>query len=216
MTKVLKATLTAAAAAACLLPTSSFASDLKAGDIEISRPWTRATPPGAKVAGGFLTLKNTGKDADRLIGGTFALSKRVEIHEMKVEDGIMRMKELADGLEIAPGASVELKPGSYHVMFMGLTGSPKVGTPVSGTLKFAKGGEVAVDFAVAPIGAKSIGGEAGKADGHGAMGHGAMDHGAMDHGAMDHGRMDHGAMKQKAHGMPSGKPSSEKGMQHDH
>lgn len=125
------------------------------GGLKIKHPWTRATPPGAKVAGGFVKITNTGKDADRLVGGSFSLSKRVEVHEMSMNDGVMRMKQLEAGLEIAPGQTVELKPGSFHLMFMGLSASPKLEERVKGTLKFEKAGELEVEFAVAPIGASS-------------------------------------------------------------
>lgn len=141
--------------------------------VEVAGAWTRATPPGAKVAGGFLKITNTGSEPDRLVGGSFELSERIEIHTMSVENGVMRMAELKDGLEIAPGATVELKPGGYHIMFMGLTGAPKEGATVKGSLKFEKAGDVAVEFAVAPIGAKSMtetGGDA-SAGGHGAGHH---------------------------------------------
>ncbi|KUO53874.1 MAG: hypothetical protein APF80_16920 [Alphaproteobacteria bacterium BRH_c36] len=126
--------------------------------LSVDKPWTRATPPGAKVAGGFLTITNSGKEPDRLIGASFALSKSVEVHEMRMTDGVMRMNEVKGGLEIAPGTTVELKPGGYHLMFMDLTGTPKESESVKGTLQFEKAGEIAVEFAVAPIGAKSIDG----------------------------------------------------------
>ncbi len=143
--------------------------------LKIKHPWTRATPPGAKVAGGFLKITNTGKQADKLLGGSFSLSKRVEVHEMSMSDGVMRMKELPKGLEIQPGQTVELKPGSFHLMFMGLSASPKEGKPVKGTLKFEKAGEVEVEFAVAPIGAKSHSDEEGASASSGA-GHDHGDH----------------------------------------
>lgn len=123
--------------------------------LKIDHPWTRVAPPGGKVAAGFMKITNTGKAADRLIGGSFALSQRVEVHQMSVVDGVMRMGELKDGLEIAPGATVELKPGGYHLMLMELSDAPKLDDRVKGTLMFEKAGEVEVEFAVAPLGATS-------------------------------------------------------------
>lgn len=152
--------LTALAFAAAPKLTAEDAKHTHSG-VMIEKAWTRATPPGAKVAGGFVTIMNHGKEADRLIGGSFALSQRVEVHEMTMTEGVMRMNEVKGGLEIAPGATVELKPGGYHLMFMELGGEPKVGTPVKGTLQFEKAGEVAVEFAVAPLGAKSLHGKGG-------------------------------------------------------
>ena len=130
------------------------AQDAKVGAIEIHQPWTRATPTGAKVAGGFMTIKNTGSQPDRLIGGTFEKSARVEVHEMKIENDIMKMRELAGGLEIKAGQSVVLKPGSYHVMFMQLAEPLAKGTAVGGTLKFAKAGTVSVTYNVKAMGMK--------------------------------------------------------------
>ena len=154
----------------------------KAAGIKIEKPWTRVTPPGAKVAAGFMTITNTGNEADRLVSGSVALAKTVEIHEMSMKDGIMRMNEVDAGLEIAPGATVVLKPGGYHLMFMGLTAEPQEGQPVKGKLKFEKAGEVAVEFAVAPLGAKSIGG--------GDKMTGSHEKERMDHGNhhMNHGK----------------------------
>jgi copper(I)-binding protein len=88
------------------------AHDYKVGNLEIDRPWSRATPKGAKVASGYVKITNSGSTPDRLIGGTFAPSRVVELHEMSVERGVMKMRELKGGLEIKPGATVELKPGS--------------------------------------------------------------------------------------------------------
>lgn len=132
-----------------------------ANGLKVEKAWTRVTPPGAKVAGGFVTVTNTGDSEDLLIGGAFDLAGRVEVHEMAVTDGVMRMKQLEGGLKIAPGATVELKPGSYHLMFLDLKASPELGKPVNGVLKFEKAGDVAVSFAVAPLGSKTMDGNSG-------------------------------------------------------
>lgn len=130
------------------------AKDIKGGSLEITGLWTRATPAGAKVAGGFVTIKNTGGTPDRLIGGSFAHAGRVEIHEMAVVNDIMRMRELPNGLEIKPGQTVVLKPGSYHLMFMGLKQQLKEGGAIKGTLKFEKAGVVDVVYKVGKLGQK--------------------------------------------------------------
>ena len=164
------------AAAAFLLaaPLLSFADDatVTAGDLSITKAWTRQAPPRARVGGGYLTITNNGSEADRLVGGAAAFAGRVEIHEMAVTDGVMRMAPIEGGLEIAPGATVELKPGGYHVMFMAMTESPTEGDTVPVTLVFERAGEVTVRMPVAAIGAKTMGGEAGE----------AMDHSGMKHG----------------------------------
>ena len=129
----------------------------KAGALTIAGPWSRATPGGAKVAGAFMTITNNGKDADRLIGGTVPFAGRFEVHEMATEGGVMKMRELPKGVEINPGATVELKPGGIHLMFMDLKAGLKEGQTVKGTLVFEKVGKVAVEFRVSPVGAAAPG-----------------------------------------------------------
>lgn len=161
------------------------------GALVIRRPWTRATPKGAPVAGGYVTINNTGTVADRLTGGRFALASRIEIHEMTVSGGMMKMRHLPNGLEIGAGKTVELKPGSYHLMFLGLKNSPQAGKPVKGTLIFEKAGEIDVEFAVAPMGARSA---PAAAQDHGAQQHhgsaapsAQMATGMAHEGAQNHG-----------------------------
>ena len=136
---------------------AAFAHDYKVGPIGIDHPWSRATPRGANVAGGYLKITNTGTTPDRLIGGSANAAKRFEIHEMSMADGVMRMRELKDGLEIPAGATVELKPGSYHVMMMDLSKPFTKGDRVQATLTFEKAGKIAIEFAVEAIGASPAG-----------------------------------------------------------
>jgi copper(I)-binding protein len=125
----------------------------KDGSIVVTQSWTRATPNGAKVAGGFLTVTNKGAVVDRLVGGSAAISGRIEIHEMSMSDGIMKMRELSKGLEIKPGQTVELKPGGYHIMLMDLKQAAVEGGQVAGTLVFEKAGTVEIVYAVRALGA---------------------------------------------------------------
>jgi hypothetical protein len=160
-----KALLAAALGLGALGAGPALAQDIRAGELKITTPWARATPGGARVAGGFLEIENTGKEPDALIGGTLAVADEVEIHEMAMEGNVMRMRRLGDGLEIKPGAKVVLKPGGYHVMFMGLKKPLVAGETVKGTLEFKRAGVVEVAFKVAPIGAAGPGG--GHGGGHG-------------------------------------------------
>lgn len=128
---------------------------VKLGMLMIEAPWTRATPAGAKVAGGYMTIINSGTTPDRLIGGSFPLAGRFEVHEMATTNGVMTMRELAKGLEIPPGAKIELKPGGLHVMFFDLKSQLREGQPVKGTLLFEKAGTVEVEYRVAPVGARA-------------------------------------------------------------
>ena len=125
---------------------------MKAGPLNLEQPWSRATPGGAKVGGGYLSITNTGAAPDRLVGGSFPLASKVEVHEMRMEGDVMRMKPVEGGLEIKPGATVELKPGGYHLMFMDLKEPLKEGQKVKGTLVFEKAGSVEVEYAVRGMG----------------------------------------------------------------
>lgn len=142
------------AVTAVLLATSAQAHEIKADSLTIEHPWARATPSGATVGGGYAVIKNNGKEADRLTAATADIAGKVEIHEMAVVDGVMKMRELPGGLSISAGGSVTLKPGSYHIMFMDLKGPLKKGQHVKGTLTFEHAGVVPVEFDVQSIGAK--------------------------------------------------------------
>ncbi|MGQ0456686.1 MAG: DUF1775 domain-containing protein [Hyphomicrobium sp.] len=126
---------------------------IKAGALTIESPWLRATPGGATVGAGYVKITNTGSEADRLTGGDFAIAGRVEVHEMKMDGDVMKMRALPDGLVIKPGETIALAPGGAHLMLMDLKGPIAPGPPVKGKLTFEKAGVVEVEFAVAPIGA---------------------------------------------------------------
>ncbi|NQW54638.1 MAG: copper chaperone PCu(A)C [Rhodospirillales bacterium] len=132
---------------------SASAQDYKLGALEIATPWTRATPATAKSGGGFVTITNKGTSPDRLIAARSQASLKVEIHEMRMDGQVMRMRELANGLEIPAGATVTLKPGSFHIMFMELKSPLTKDAKVPVTLVFEKAGSIDVDFKVEAIGA---------------------------------------------------------------
>jgi periplasmic copper chaperone A len=125
------------------------------GGIHIVRPWTRATPKGATVAGGYMTISNKGSEPDRLVGGSVAVAARFEVHSMVMAQGIAKMRPIEGGLEIKAGETVELKPGSTHVMLMGLKQPLHTGQRVKATLEFEKAGKVDIELAVEPLGAQS-------------------------------------------------------------
>ncbi len=125
----------------------------KAGDMLVVSPWTRATPGGAKIGGGYLKITNNGSSADRLVGISAAFAGHVELHEMSMTDGVMKMRPLANGLEIKPGETIELKPGGFHMMFMDLKQPLKQGDALRATLTFEKAGTLDVNFNVGSIGA---------------------------------------------------------------
>lgn len=121
---------------------------VKIDDLAISNPSVRAMVPGAKVAGGYLTIVNDGKAADRLVGVSTTGVKRVEIHEMSMENEVMKMRRLDDGLELPAGETVELKSGGYHLMFIQPEHPYKEGETIPVTLEFEKAGKVEIDFPV--------------------------------------------------------------------
>jgi copper(I)-binding protein len=133
----------------------AFALDYRLGAIEIGQPWARATPPTAESGGGFLVITNTGTTPDRLIAVKSPAADKVEIHEMKMDGNIMRMREVEKGIEIPPGATVELKPGGFHVMFMGLKAPFAKDAKVPLTLVFEKAGSIDVDLMVQAMGAQA-------------------------------------------------------------
>ena len=147
------------------LSTPLRAGDVKAGDLVITQAWSRATPGGAKVAGGFLNIENKGAVADRLIGGSADVAGKFEVHEMAVKDGVMTMRPLDKGLVIEPGKTVKLAPGGYHLMLMDLKGALKQGDKVPVTLEFEKAGKVKVSLDVQGVGAQAPAG-AGHSGGH--------------------------------------------------
>ena len=138
--------LRAALAAAILVVTPAFAHNgiIHHGDLNISLPFTRATLPNAPVGGGFLTIENTGAEADRLISATSDVAGETQIHEMAMQGDVMKMRQLTEGLEIPAGETVVLAPGGFHIMFIGLKQAFVEGETVAVTLTFEKAGSVDV------------------------------------------------------------------------
>lgn len=134
------------------------ADDVKAGDLVISQAWSRATPGGAKVAGGYLTIENKGTAPDKLVAVTAEIAGKADIHEMAMDHGVMKMRPLDKGLVIEPGKTVKLAPSGYHLMLQDLKGPFKEGEKVPVTLEFEKAGKVAVSLDVQGIGAQAPGG----------------------------------------------------------
>jgi copper(I)-binding protein len=134
------------------LTSTCFAHDYTAGPLHIDHPWSRTVPKGANVAVGYLEIKNTGTAPDRLIGGSSEIAGRFEIHEMTMQDGVMKMRPVEGGVEIAPGQSIKLAPSGYHLMFLDLKTPPVQGKFFRGTLVFEKAGKVDVEFDVEGMG----------------------------------------------------------------
>jgi hypothetical protein len=136
-----------------LVAAPAVAHDYKLGALEIDQPWARATPPTAPTGGGYLSVKNTGTTPDRLMSASSPAAGAVQVHQMKMEGSIMRMRELDGPLEIKPGETVTLAPGGLHLMMLGLKEPLKQGENVPLTLVFEKAGKVDVELAVVAMGA---------------------------------------------------------------
>jgi periplasmic copper chaperone A len=138
-----------------LLCAPAQAQEVKAGDLVITQAWSRATPGGAKIAGGFLTIENKGAAPDRLTGVSGDVAGKVEIHEMAMNNGVTTMRPLDKGLAIEPGKTVKLAPGGLHLMLMDLKSPLKQGDKVPLTLEFEKAGKVALSLDVQGVGAQA-------------------------------------------------------------
>lgn len=147
-----------AAFALALVAAPAAAEDIKAGDLVISQAWSRATPSGAKVAGGYLTIENKGTASDKLIAVSAEIAGKADVHEMAMDNGVMKMRPLDKGLVIEPGKTVKLAPGGYHLMLQDLKGPLKEGEKVPVTLEFEKAGKVSVSLDVQGVGAQAPGG----------------------------------------------------------
>jgi copper(I)-binding protein len=142
-----------AALLACALGASAAAAhEYALKSLKIDHPFARATPPGARTGGVFVTLENTGDRADRLMSVSSPVAGVAEIHEMRLDAGVMKMRDVGT-LEVKAGETVRLKPGGYHVMLSELKQPLKVGDRFPLTLKFENAGAVEVSVWVEEMGA---------------------------------------------------------------
>lgn len=139
---------------ATLVSGRAMAADYKVGSLEIMAPWSRATPKGAPTAIGYMTIKNNGTAPDRLIGGSVDFARGFQLHSMVMENGVAKMRELK-GVDVAPGQTIEFKPGGSHVMFVGLEHPLAQGQHVKGTLVFEHAGTVQIEYDVQGLGAQN-------------------------------------------------------------
>ena len=139
---------------------SASAEEIKAGDLVISQGWSRATPGGAKIGGGYLTVENKGTAPDRLIHVAGDVAGKIEVHEMAMKNGVMTMRPVDNGLTIEPGKIVKLAPGGFHLMMFDLKNPLKQGDKVPVVLEFEKAGKVTLSLDVEGIGAQGPAGAA--------------------------------------------------------
>ena len=153
---ILAATLTALAGFAT--PVAAAGPSFTSGAITVDQPWSRATPHGADIAVGYLTIRNTGDAPDRLVSASSDIAGRVGPHSMVMTNGIMQMRPLLQGIAIPPHGSAALAPNGDHLMFEALKRPLKAEDQFPATLTFEKAGTVPVIFTVESIGARSPGG----------------------------------------------------------
>jgi len=138
-----------------VLAGKAAAEEFKAGEISVQQPWSRATPGGATVGAGYLTITNGAETSDRLVSVSAEIAGRSEIHRMEMAHGVMKMRPLPEGVEVPAHGSVALEPGAYHVMFFDLKRPLKEGDSFPATLTFEKAGPLDVTFEVEGFGAKT-------------------------------------------------------------
>jgi periplasmic copper chaperone A len=145
------------------------AEEVRAGDLVITQAWSRATPGGARIGGGYLTIENKGTSPDRLIGGSADISDKIQVHEMATNNGVMTMRPLDKGLVIEPGKTVKLAPGGYHLMLLDLKSPLKQGDKLPVTLEFEKAGKIKLSLDVQGVGAQAPEGTEGAGNSDGQM-----------------------------------------------
>ncbi len=117
------------------------------GDLRVGHPWTRATPPGAKVAAGYLSVRNSGKLPERILGASSPAAERVELHIQVREGDVLKMREV-QSVEVPPGQSRMLRPGSLHLMLVNLRKPLVRGQSIPLTLRFERTGDLQVELEV--------------------------------------------------------------------
>lgn len=139
--------------------TSAEAPAATVGDVRITGPWVRATSMGGgeaatstsdtaamddvKMGAAYMVIASSG-GADTLLGASTDAAKTVELHTVVDQNGVMQMRPVEGGIQIPANGKVELKPGGYHVMLIGLTKDLQAGDSVDLTLQFEKAGKATV------------------------------------------------------------------------
>ncbi len=163
---------------AMLISGMAIAHEFSIGSLTIDHPWSRATPPSAKVGGAYFAITNNGTEPDTLVSAMTNASERAEFHLMSMTGDVMTMAQVTEPLVIAPGQKLVFEPNGLHVMLFELRAGLKEGESFSGTLTFEKAGSVELVFKVDRMGAKAPTANAavdqtGDAQDHSGMSHGS-------------------------------------------
>ncbi len=171
MTKQIRLNLIhyAGAILALLIATLAVAQahDYELGALSVGHPWARASAGAAPTGAAYLTVRNDGAEADRLVAVETPAAGRAELHTHLHENGVMKMREVEGGIELPAGESVALAPGGLHVMLFGLAAPLEEGSRFPMTLVFEKAGRLEVEIAVESIGYRPESGGEGHGMSHG-------------------------------------------------
>ena len=157
MKKILVLALAAFTLAACdgkqtSTTTVTHASDINGvvtkSSMQMSNYALRAALGNNTTTAAYVTITNTGNQADRLVSASCTCASSASLHTMAMKDGVMEMGEPKDGFAIAPGQSIVFAPGGNHIMLQGVTAHPKEGDTVKLTLNFEKAGPITMDLPV--------------------------------------------------------------------
>ena len=141
------------AALLLLLAVDAQAQGAEKGDLQVRHPWSRATPPGAKVAAGYMEIRNLGSQPDRLLSASTAVAKRVEMHVTRREGEVARMRQV-QSFEIPARERFALRPGGSHLMLADLVRPLAKGERFAMTLRFERAGEMQIELEVQELGSR--------------------------------------------------------------
>jgi periplasmic copper chaperone A len=136
-----------------LTASAALAHNHQKGDIQVHHPWSRATPPGAKVGVGYMEIRNRGKQPDRLVWASTPVAKRVEMHVTQRDGEIAKMRQL-ESFEVPGGERMLLAPDGAHLMLVDLVAPLKRGERFKITLRFERAGELEVEMEVQEMGSR--------------------------------------------------------------
>jgi copper(I)-binding protein len=127
---------------------SAAAHDYAIGALHIGHPYARATVPGQPSGAAYMTIKNNGKEDDKLLHITSPVAQNAQVHTMSMEGNMMKMREVPV-LDLPPAARIAMQPGNgYHIMLLGLKRPLKAGEKIPLTLTFEKAGKIEVSAPV--------------------------------------------------------------------
>ncbi|QLG87490.1 copper chaperone PCu(A)C [Chitinibacter bivalviorum] len=134
---------------------TAAAHDYQVGELKIAHPWTRATPPAAKMGGVFLSVNNLSKEGDTLLKAESEVAEQAELHQMSMVDGVMKMRQVPS-INVPASGEVKLAPGGLHIMLINLKQALKEGEKIPLKLTFAKAGTVEVKVRVEAMGSQGV------------------------------------------------------------